>query len=184
MAIIHIRHLRVYGISGIATPQYTEGYYSFVIFLISYSLLIMFITIEYIRLMHKPDLFTQLLRKKESDRIASYIYSTTSIYVVSLLFFPHDNIVCAAIAMGLLSDLAACIVGKKLHKIAYKDRSFEGFLANFITGSIVGYFFVGTLAIPVAFAIAIIDFLNGALELRMNDNLLFPLLAATLLMLL
>ncbi len=174
----------IYGftsLSGITTSKYNQGYYSFVIFLITYSLLILFVTIEYIRLTYKPDLFTQLLREKESDRIASYIYTATSIYIISLLFFPYDNIVCAAIAMGLLSDLAACIVGKKLRKIAYKDRSLEGFLANFITGSIVGYFFVGIIAILVALAIATVDFLNGALELRINDNLLFPLLAATLL---
>jgi len=33
----------------------------------------------------------------------------------------------------------------------------------------------------VAFIIAIIDFLNGALELQLNDNFMFPLMTALLL---
>jgi len=158
-----------------------NGFLSFEIFLVTYALLIIFMIIEFVRLKYLPSLFGILLRKREYNRIASYFYSTTSIFFVSLVFFPQDKIVCAAIAMGFLADLAACIVGKRLHKIAYRDRSLEGGIANFVVGTIVGYYFVGIIAIPVALVIAIIDFINGAFDLRINDNLLFPLLVAILL---
>lgn len=158
-----------------------NGFISFIIFIVTYALLIIFMIIEFIRLKYVPNLFNVLLREKEYNRIASYFYSTVSIFFVSLAFLPHDNIVCAAIAMGFLADLAACLIGKRLHKIAYRDRSLEGFIANFITGGVVGYYFVGAPAIIVALIIATVDFINGALNLRINDNLIFPLLAAALL---
>ena len=168
--------------TNINTLGFNEsGYISFVIIIISYPLLLLFTITEFIRLNYKNDLFISLVRENESNRIASYLHTTTSIFIISLLFYPYDAIVCAAIAMGLLADLAAGIVGKKFHRIAYKDRSLEGCLANFAAGSIVGYFFVGTIAILVAFIIAIIDFLNGALELQLNDNFMFPLMTALLL---
>ncbi len=155
-----------------------SGYISFVIFLITYPLLVLFTITEFVRLNYKHDLFISLVRKDESNKMASYLHSTASIFIVSLLFYPYNNIVCAAIAMGLLADLAACIVGKRYHKIAYKDRSLEGFMANFLVGAIAGYFFVGAIAIIVGLLIATIDFLNGALELKLNDNFLFPVLIA------
>jgi len=159
----------------------TAGFLSFIVFLVTFSLIVAFALIEFLRLTYRPDLFGSLLRDYEKDRIAAYFYSTTAIFVVAVFFYPNDAIVAAAIAMGFLADLAACIVGKRFHKISYKDRSLEGCLANFAVGSLVGYWFVGMIAIPVALVLAIVDFLNGALELKLNDNLLFPILVATLL---
>ncbi|MCR8453389.1 MAG: hypothetical protein NDP13_00075, partial [Crenarchaeota archaeon] len=63
-------------------------------------------------------------------------------------------------------------------RIALNDRSLEGFLANFITGSLAGYLIVGWIAIPASLIVAILDFINGASRIAINDNILFPLLAA------
>lgn len=163
---------------GISISKRNTGFFCFLLLAVALALLMLIAVVEFLRLNYKPTIFGSLLREGELNRLASYVYSAAAVYLVALLFFPHDNIVAAAIAIAFLADLAACLIGKKCRSIAINDRSLEGFLANFIIGSIAGYLIVGLAAIPVALAVAIFDFLNGASRLAINDNILFPLLAA------
>lgn len=165
---------------GTALKPVQEGFLTFVIFLVAYSLMMLFTILESVRLLYVPSLFAKLLRPYELNRFASYLFSTAAIFLLSLFMYPYDNAFAAALVIGFLADLAACLVGMKFRKYAYNDRSLEGGLANFIVGFISGAYFVGLIAIPVALIIAVFDFINGALEINLNDNLVFPLLAGSL----
>ncbi|MCR8500757.1 MAG: hypothetical protein QXY55_01245 [Candidatus Korarchaeota archaeon] len=167
-----------YATFGIFITKRDEGFLCLLLFAVALALLMLFTFIEFLRLNYKPAIFGVLLREKELNQLASYLYSAAAVYLVALLFFPHDDIVAAAIAIAFLADLAACIIGKKCRRIALNDRSLEGFLANFITGSLAGYLIVGWIAIPASLIVAILDFINGASRIAINDNILFPLLAA------
>lgn len=166
---------------GIMIEKRVDGFLCFLLFAVVFSLLILFSVIEFLRLNFKPTLFGSLLREKELNQLASYFYSAVAIYLVVLFFFPYDVIVSAAIAMGFLADLVACLIGMRLHRIKFGDRSVEGTVANLIAGIIVGYYFVGWVAVPAALIIAVFDFVNGGFGLNLNDNLLFPLIAAAFL---
>jgi len=166
---------------GLFIEKRSMGYLCFLLFTVVLLLLVLFSLIEFLRLNFKPVLFGSLLREKELNQLASYFYSTVSVYLVTLFFFPNDRVVVAAIAIGFLADLAACLVGMKFRRFLYGDRSMEGTLANFLVGAMVGLYFVGWVAIPVAAVIAVFDFINGGFGFDLNDNLLFPLIAASLL---
>ena len=157
-----------------------EGFLTFSLFLVTYALLILFTIVESLRLLMFPKLFSKLLRPYEFDRFASYLYSTAAIFLLSVFMFPFDSGFAAALTIGFLADLAACLIGMKFRRFVYNDRSLEGGLANFLVGFLCGYYFIGLLAAPVALVIALFDFVNGALELGLNDNLVFPLLAGSI----
>jgi len=144
--------------------------------LITGSLIPIFVIIEFQRIYLRIGLLpSNLLRESEKKRLASYLYTTASIFFISLLV--PQNMLIASIGLSLLADAAAAIVGKKFGRfLITENRSVEGCLAGFLVGFLFAILFVPpTLALISALFIEITDVLNTR---NINDNLLFPIISA------
>src|SRR5690606_15579752 len=97
-------------------------------------------------------------------------------------FFP-EPIAAAALAMLMVGDGAAAVIGRRFGRTRYpfSDKSVEGSLAFFVLGLIAavpfGTFGEAGLSVPTlavgAFAAALVE----ALPVPVNDNLRVPLVA-------
>ncbi len=89
--------------------------------------------------------------------------------------------IAAGIVVIALGDSASTIIGRKgIHRIPHNPKkTIEGTLA-FMLGSLPAYFFVGPVAIPLAFIIAFIE----SIDFKFDDNLTIPLATVVMLVLL
>ena len=126
------------------------------------------------------DLLNLCKREKEDGKGAIY-------FAVGMLFtlIIIDDI--KAIFFGILvfavGDALATIIGiRGKLKITYFGKTVEGFLAFFISASLILYPFYGVYGIFVALTSAIIEFVSK--RIKIDDNLYLPFVVALLLELL
>jgi dolichol kinase len=123
-------------------------------------------------------LFKPLLRKEEASRLTGTSYTLVA-SLIAFLVFPRD-IAVVALAFLAVGDAMATIVGKKIGKTRFLGKTLEGDLACFISCIVVGLIFyyagldISLLAILVGSLGATIA---GAIPLPVNDNLILPLFA-------
>ena len=126
------------------------------------------------------DLLNICKREKEDGKGAIY-FAFGMLFTLILI----DDI--KAIFFGILvfavGDALATIIGiRGKLKITYFGKTIEGFLAFFISASLILYPFYGVYGIFVALTSAIIEFVSK--RIKMDDNLYLPFVVALLLELL
>jgi dolichol kinase len=129
-------------------------------------------------------IFGFMLRKHERKTKEIYLNGASWVLIgafITVFIFPKI-IAITALTILVISDLSAALIGRKFGKTPFFDKSLEGTITFFITGSIIilylGYFFM----LPVTYYIfgflaaafsAIVE--AGSNFLKMDDNLSIPL---------
>jgi phytol kinase len=140
-------------------------------------ILLVEVIIEYIRVeLHfwgKGDKIKHIVKKSETESFSS----VTSALVIGIVLFSvfEKNIAFAAMTISIFGDVAAALIGKTFGKIKLcsRGKTFEGFLAYFITGLLVGSIFLPIYICIIISLIAAFAELNCS---KIEDNFIIPLL--------
>ncbi|WP_048056448.1 diacylglycerol/polyprenol kinase family protein [Methanocaldococcus fervens] len=123
------------------------------------------------------DLLNLCKREKEDGRGAIYFAIGM---LISLLLIDDINAVFFGILVFAVGDALATFIGVRGKlKMKYLEKTVEGFLAFFISSSLILYPFYGVYGILVALISALAEFVSKGLKI--DDNLYLPLIVAFLL---
>ena len=116
-----------------------------------------------------------LIEQKKQFTGATYLFLGMAL---TLYLFSKEAAIPALLFLTL-ADPAAALVGKRYGSATFFDKSIEGSLAFCLTACavILGFTFYGWIGLGVAFIATLVEFL----PLKINDNLLIPVVSAYLL---
>jgi len=128
---------------------------------------------------------TELMREKEQYGIGAPLALSMGA-LVPVLAIPYVEISMAAIAIAVLGDAAASLVGRKYgkHKISsFPSKSYEGLFGGVIIGFVFGFLvLIFTVNVFVSLLLALIGaILLGLIDLsnlKISDNILNPIIIA------
>lgn len=121
--------------------------------------------------------FGSFIRKNEEHRLTG---TTTYVLGIGLSLYLYSPLVAtAAICFLAVGDVAATTVGERYGKTKIGDKSLEGTIAFIIAALCAGFFVYlgGHLPIWVVIVGALSAAVTELLPLRVNDNLLIPLVS-------
>lgn len=118
--------------------------------------------------------FGRWLRSFESERLTGATYFLIGSFL-TVLSFPDWRIATAALFFLSLGDLAAALIGKKWGRTQIFDKTLEGSLACFVVSFGVSLLLVNW---RVGLAGALAATVAEVLPVRINDNVLVPLVSA------
>lgn len=119
-------------------------------------------------------LFGKVLRNHEQEGAFSGAFFVLCAAFLSTLFF-SKNIAAASLSVMLISDSAAALVGKKLGRYKFFDKTIEGSAAFFVSAILVLLIFYDYLIpiIATAFLATITELF--AKKIKVDDNLTITL---------
>jgi dolichol kinase len=140
-----------------------------------------------------------MLRSHEDRRLTGATWIFASSFICSVVFAAHAEIACMVIAIFILGDALAALVGQSVGRVRLGDKTLEGSLACFAVclALLAGVFpflpgvlnhWQGRLPFTTALAVALLTTLLELVPIKLtktltlNDNLVVPI-AAGLLML-
>ena len=140
--------------------------------------LIVFLSMEFIRIIHKKKLpFIHVFyRHKEKNKIASHVYFMLGIVIAFSIF--DFRIAFVALLMTLFGDFAAALVGMKFgkHKIkSVPHKKWEGVIAELVVNLFIGAFFLQNWIIVLVMALTA-TFVE-TFFIHADDNMIIPLFA-------
>lgn len=161
--------------------------------LILVLILIFFLELEYLRieiagkipLLH--NLWKYLRRKKEKNKLGGDVFFLIGSILVLAIF--NVKIAMAVILMTTFGDMSAALIGKRFGKHwlkKFKDRAWEGILAEFFVDVLICYFvfFWGSLLFIFNWQLWVLILLMSftatfveTIIYKMDDNLLIPIFA-------
>jgi dolichol kinase len=154
---------------------------------------VIFLTVDFLRLHLNPIkgifiiLFGSLLRRKEFSSLTGGSYLLLASLATLLIFNDTPGVFIAAISFLSIGDTAAAIVGLAIGRIKFFRKSLEGSLAGFISCLIVAYIVSilpdKNLPFRVALWGAVAATVVEALPIEVNDNVVIPILSATVMQL-
>jgi dolichol kinase len=123
--------------------------------------------------------FGLMLRKHEADHITGASYLLVSA-IVCIAFFP-PQIAFLSLAFLSIGDTFAAIIGMNFGKRKFlrSNKSFEGFLACFVTTFVFGIFFIDNQVIfpVIVFFGAITASIAEVVHIQIDDNVKIPILS-------
>lgn len=142
------------------------------------ALLIIFLILEYFRLElnWRMPFFSQFIRPKEQNRMYGVIYFLSAT-IISLAVFDY-KIALAALLMTTFGDMVAALVGKRYGTtLIYRNKTWAGFLAEFIVNLAVGFFVLVNLPgyIYIVLGMASVATVVETSVDELDDNLLIPI---------
>ena len=155
--------------------------------LVLLAMLIIGIELEYLRIEAKYKIpfisdFWKLKRKKEKNHLGGEIFFLIGAIVCFAVL--DYRIAIAAILMTTFGDMTAALIGTRFgrHWIPlWKDRAWEGVLAEFAVDLVIGTalfnFFLFPHAIWIALLMALTATIVETVVHKLDDNLLIPLFA-------
>lgn len=140
-----------------------------------FLLLLFSLFLEFLRF--KYDFLSIIARPHEKGRFASHIYLLSSILLV-IFFFPEE-IAVIGIVMAVIGDAFAALIGKSFGKIRLRQRKtlegvFAGIFFAMLAGSLLTLIY--SLSLPLVIFASLFVSLPDIIDLRINDNLLLPLI--------
>ena len=153
---------------------------------------LIFLTVDFLRLHLNPIkgifiiLFGSLLRRREFSSLTGGSYLLLA-SVTTILIFDDPGVFIAAISFLAIGDTVAAIVGLSVGRVKVFRKSLEGSLAGLI-GCLLVAFIVSILpdkSLPFRIALwgALAATLVEALPIEVNDNVVVPILSATVMQL-
>ncbi len=149
------------------------------------------LTVDFLRLHLNPIkgifiiLFGSLLRRREFTSLTGGSYLLLASLASILIFDP--GVFIAAISFLVIGDTVAAIVGLSVGKVKFFRKSLEGSLAGLIGCLLVAYIVTilpdKNLTFRVAIWGAITATFVEALPIEVNDNVVIPILSATVMQL-
>ncbi len=123
--------------------------------------------------------FGSFIRKNEADKLTGTVSYVLGIGL-TLLFY-RANIATAAICFLAFGDVAATTVGERYGRTRISgEKSLEGTLA-FVIAAVAAGFLLNLVGVPVVYGLILAGALVAAgaelLPLRINDNLVIPLVS-------
>jgi dolichol kinase len=115
------------------------------------------------------------LRPTEAQRPTSAHYLTGAACLLAWLL-PRP-MAAAALAIPIVGDAAAALVGRRFGRRRWGAKSLEGSLAFFLAGVLAGWLFLHSSLLALCVATAVATCVE-ALPLRLDDNLVTPLVCA------
>lgn len=129
-------------------------------------------------------IFGSMLRSHEKKKKKIYLNGASWVLIsafITVFIFPKI-IAITALTVLVISDMSAALIGRKYGKTSFLDKSLEGTLAFFLSGSIIivylGFFYLMPFTY---FVFGIIAVMIGAIAeaasntLKTDDNLSIPL---------
>uniref|UniRef100_A0A7C6EED7 Phosphatidate cytidylyltransferase n=1 Tax=candidate division WOR-3 bacterium TaxID=2052148 RepID=A0A7C6EED7_UNCW3 len=154
---------------------------------------IIFLTIDFLRLHLNPIkgvfiiLFGSLLRRREFSSLTGGSYLLLASLVTLLIFNDTPGVFIAAISFLAIGDTTAAIVGLSIGRIKVFRKSLEGTLAGLASCIIVAYIvsILPDKSLPFRVAVwgGVAAALVEALPIEVNDNVVIPILSATVMQL-
>ena len=131
-------------------------------------------------------LFGSFLRKREFSSLTGGSYLLLA-SLATILIFDDPGVFIAAIAFLAVGDTVAAIVGLSVGKIKVFRKSLECSLAGFLSCLLVAYIVAilpdKSLPLRITFWGAVAATLVEALPIEVNDNVVVPILSATVMQL-
>lgn len=118
------------------------------------------------------------LRTSETRGLTSAHYLTAAACVFAWLL-PRP-LAAAALAVPIAGDAAAALCGKRFGRRRFGAKSLEGSVAFFLAGAVAGWVVLPSSSFAICVAAALAACVE-ALPLRLDDNLLAPLVCALVL---
>jgi len=142
------------------------------------GLLILFLVIEYFRLVKKKKIFFIhiFFREFEKEKLAGYIYFILGAIIAFAVF--DFKIAIAALLMTTFGDMAAALFGIKFGKKWLKkipNTAWEGILAELAVNIIIGFIFLQNPIIILAMALTA-TYVETVFT-QADDNLIIPVFA-------
>jgi dolichol kinase len=132
---------------------------------------------EFVRVEWGGFSFVRHIVKQHEEYNFSALTSGLAVGLVVLAVF-DEPIALAAVGIGVLGDVAAAVVGILWGRHRYAlnpDKTWEGFTAHAVVGSLIGLLFVPpAVALSMAGVAALVE-LNSS---KIDDNFFVPLVAA------
>ncbi|MFH1316282.1 MAG: hypothetical protein ABII01_02080 [Candidatus Woesearchaeota archaeon] len=137
--------------------------------------LIAFIILDYLRieLNWKIPIYHHFMRTKEKDKFNALIMGLIATLII-FKFYDY-NIALAALAMAILSDAAAALMGKKFGgPKLFRNKTYVGSISALITNLIVGVIILPKILIIIPMAL-VATFTELSVH-KLDDNLIVPLM--------
>ncbi len=142
-----------------------------------FGLFIGFLVIDYFRIQYgmKIPFFSRLLHDREEEGF--FTPTTTMMGITIALAMLDKTIATAAIAMMVLGDIAANIIGRIAGKTFIGLKTIEGAAAGLTVNIILGLLIIGNL--PIALVMGSVAAATELYTTKLDDNMLIILFSGT-----